>query len=217
MIQSRFELRKCLSHGRAIASVTVFCSLLLMGCPQQQQTYKELGKEDDVTNTSPPEEHHHDAGPHGGHIIELGKYHGEVTVAPDRVVTLYILDGEAKNAAPVADAKAELHVHSGDQEQIVILTAAPLEGEADGKASRFSAGAEKIPESIKDIEDLEGEVVLIIAGEKTIGEIAHDHDHDHAHDHAAEKEKPAGKDTPAEKAPAAEKEKPAEKAPVEKK
>ncbi len=155
----------------------------LAGCPQSSE-YRELTKKDDVTNTAPVDDHHHhDAGPHGGHILELGKYHGELTMDAGRAVTLYILGDDAKTAAPVKDATAVLHAHVGAEEKEVPLTAAPQDGETDGKTSRFTAAADAVPEAIKDIEDVKGEVILTIAGEKTVAEIVHDHDHDHAHEH----------------------------------
>jgi len=154
---------------------------LMLGCPSQGE-YRELGQEDDVTNTT-AHEHHHDHGPHGGHIVELGDYHGEVVMDDGRTVTLYILDGDAETAVPVANANAKLHAHAGGKEKEIELTAAPQEGETDGKTSRFTAAAELIPESIKDIEDLTGEVILVVEGKESIGEITHDHGHGHEHEH----------------------------------
>lgn len=167
---------------------------LLLGCPQAKEPYRELGAKDDVTNTAPAEHHDdHDEGPHGGHILELGKYHGELTMDQGRVVTLYILGGDVKTAVPLADASAVLHAHVGNEEKEIPLTAAPLEGETDGKTSRFTAAADAIPEAIKDIEDLKGEVVLTVGGEKTTAEITHDHDHDHAAEKKEEEKKPEAK------------------------
>ncbi|SFJ05152.1 hypothetical protein [Planctomicrobium piriforme] len=173
------------SLGKFVPAAITTCGLALMlGCPDQGQTYRELDKKDDVTNTAPADHHHdHGAGPHGGHIIELGKYHGEVTVSPERIITLFILGGDAKTAVPLAKATASLHAHLGMEEKEIPLTASPQEGETDGKTSRFIAVAEIVPESIKDIEDLKGEVILIEGEEKSVGPITHDHDHEHEHEH----------------------------------
>ena len=168
-------------------SVFLACSLGLLicsGCPTESgSSYRELGKTDDVTNVDPLDHHHHDHGPHGGHILEFGKWHGEVVMGDDRTVTVYILGGDAETAAPLADATAVLHLHVGGEETEVPLTASPQEGDPENQTSRFVASADVIPESIDDIEKLHGEVVLTVAGETVTGEITHDHDHDHDHGH----------------------------------
>jgi len=181
-------------HCRRLAMAATCLIPLMMGCPKEGETYRKLGEKDDVTNTTPDDHHHHDAGPHGGHIIELGDYHGEVSLDKDRVLTLYILGGDAATAAPVTDATAKVRAKVGTAQKEIPLKAAPLDGETDGKTSRFTAAADQVPTEIIDVEDLAGDVILVIAGKETVGTIEHDHDHDHGddHDHPAEK-------TPAEK------------------
>jgi len=154
----------------------------MLGCPDSAQTFRELDHKDDVTNTT-PDDHHHDTGPHGGHIVELGDYHGEVTFSPERVLTVYILDGAATKPVALEKATAKVHAHVGTDEKEIALTSSPQEGETDGKTSRFVAAADQVPEAIKDIEDLQGEVILVIDGKETVGPIEHHHDHDHDHDH----------------------------------
>lgn len=184
MITGRF--RKSLLHTRTALLVGACTLPLMMGCPPKGEAYREMGAKDDVKNTTADDHHHHDAGPHGGHIIELGDYHGEVVLDKDRVLTLYILGDDAATAAPVADATAKLNAKVGADKKEIALTAAPQEGEADGKTSRFTAAADALPAEIIDIEDLQGDVILIIAGKETTAPIAHDHDHDHDHEHKDE-------------------------------
>ncbi|WP_437226778.1 hypothetical protein SH661x_000010 [Planctomicrobium sp. SH661] len=188
MITGRFQLG-CIQARSAL--LIGACALpLMMGCPPKGDGYREMGAKDDVTNTH-PDDHHHDAGPHGGHIIELGDFHGEVVMDDGRNVTVYILGDDAATAVPVADASAKLHAQVGNEKKEIALTAAPQDGETDGKTSRFTAAAELIPVEIIDIEDLQGEVVLIIAGKESTGKISHDHDHGHDHDHEHKEAAPA--------------------------
>lgn len=165
---------------RKLISLTV-CLLLLttFGCPEGGE-YRELGEGDNVSNTSPPEHHDHSHGPHDGHILELGDYHGELTFE-NGIATLYILGADAATATPVTGGTAVLKLKSGDEVQEITLVANPEEGETDGATSKFISEAGKIPDSVKDIEGLAGDVVLTVGEKSVSSSISHDH-HDH-HDH----------------------------------
>lgn len=85
--------------------------------------------------------HGHDGGPHGGTVADWGggKYHVEFTVDHDQqTATVYILGGDAKTAAPLAAKDGELLLSIREPAFEVSLKAAPLEGEAAGKASRYT-------------------------------------------------------------------------------
>lgn len=152
--------------------------LLLVGCNRGGGGgYRELGQQDDVTNVDPHGHHHHDHGPHGGHIIELGNYHGEITMDESRTVTVYLLGDDAETAAPAANATLTLLLKVGEDELEIPLTSSPLEGEEDGLSSRYVAAADAIPESIDDIEEVQGSVRLTIGEETVTGKIEHDHHH----------------------------------------
>ncbi len=129
-------------------------------------------------------EHDHTAGPHGGSIIELGDNHAEL-VHDDAsgTVTVYILDGAAAANVPVEAAEAKINVtHDGAGEQFV-LKASPLEGEPEGKSSRF-VSTEKMLGDALDIDGAEAAFVVTFDGAPHRGAIEHDHDHDHeGHDH----------------------------------
>ena len=148
-----------------------------------------------VTKTTPVsdghdhgnEHDHHEHGPNGGHIIELPPHHGEVAMAANREISVYILGGDAKTAQPVEGATVQLVLKVDSKDVTLDAKAAPKEGETAEKCSKFVVAADAVPASIKDIEEVVGKVDLKV-GEKTIsGEIAHDHDHDHDHDHKDEK------------------------------
>lgn len=161
--------------------VLVLASLLLplmWGCVDNGGEYRELTEADDVENTH--EHHHHDhaEGPHGGHVLEFGKYHGEITMGKDRTVSVYVLGMEDMSKAIPVAGTATLHLKVGEEEQAIELTAAPQEGEAEGESSRYTTT--EIPESIKDIEGIAGHVELKVGEETMKAEISHDH---HGHDH----------------------------------
>ncbi len=162
---------------------TALClALVASGCPKSGDGTRTLGEGDDVTNTSPPEHHHHDEGPHGGHILEFGDYHGEIA-HKDGIVTVYILGDDAETAVPLEGATAVLKLKSGEETVDVALAASPQEGEAEGSSSAYASAEGGLPEGVKDIEDIEGSVEIKM-GEKTLtATIEHDHDHAHDHDH----------------------------------
>lgn len=154
----------------------------MAGCPSGgDEDLRELGEADNVTNTDPVHEHHHDEGPHGGHILEFGDYHGEIT-HKDGIVTVYVLGDDAETAVPLEGASAVLNLKSGDETVEIALTASPEEGEAEGSSSRYTSAAGALPESVKDIEEVEGSVVLKVGDKSMTAEVEHEHDHDHDHD-----------------------------------
>lgn len=155
---------------------------LLWGCVGGESDYTQLKPSENVEN--PDAHHHHVHGPHGGHIVELGDVHGELVFGKDRILTLYLLGEDTKTAAPLADVVAKMHLHAGQEEIDVELTAAPQEGDPEGTSSRFVAAAGVVPDSVKDIEGIEGEVILTIGEKKVVAEVGHGHhDHDHGHKH----------------------------------
>jgi hypothetical protein len=124
-------------------------------------------------------DHEHAHGPHEGHLIELGKeqYHAELVFdAKTRKITVYVLDSEAKN--PVAIDQTEITLNlTGDQPAKLTLKAAPQEGDAAGKSSRFEVDGSSVPETIRDEEAILGSVNLKIEGTEFAGEIKHEHEH----------------------------------------
>ncbi|MCA9055260.1 MAG: hypothetical protein KDA75_15575, partial [Planctomycetaceae bacterium] len=123
-------------------------------------------------------------GPHGGHIIELGgeDYHAELTLDDSRKLTAYLLQADMKTPLPADAESLSVRLQVGDATEEVTLAAQPQEGDGEGQASQFAMADATLPESIKDAEDLQGEVVVSIAGTQYRGKISHDHDHE-GHDH----------------------------------
>lgn len=164
------------------------CAVLAaVGCQSGSGDFKELDPKA-AAKTAPviAEPHHHDEpGPHGGHVLEFGEFHGELVLEADRKLTVYLLSDDLFAAAPVKDAQAVAKLEVGGQTVDVALAAAPFEGEADGNSSRFQS-AGPAPDGIQDAEGLAGKIVLTLGDKSIEAPIAHDHDHDHGGSHSDE-------------------------------
>jgi hypothetical protein len=82
--------------------------------------------------------HAHAAGPHGGTVADWGggKYHVEFTVDHDKQqATVYILGSDEKTPEPIAAESVLLTIN--DPHLQLDLLPVPLDGEGDGKSSRF--------------------------------------------------------------------------------
>jgi hypothetical protein len=90
-------------------------------------------------------DHSHGTGPHDGTIAEwgAGNYHVEFTVDHDaQQATVYILGGDAKTTAPVATKSVLLSIREPQFQ--IDLAPAPLEGEPEGRSSRFVGRHERL-------------------------------------------------------------------------
>jgi hypothetical protein len=145
-------------------------SLFLVGCgggstssstttpPKGEKVDKKTDKNDKGVKKDDEDDHHdHGEGPHGGTIIEFGKYHAEFTVShPKKEVTIYILSGNLKKAVPI-DAK-ELLLSIKNPNFQIKLTPSPLEGEAKGTSSRFVGTDDKFGKEQEFEGTLSGEI-----------------------------------------------------------
>lgn len=163
--------------------IPIMLTLALMGCNSSAPNAP-------VAET----DHEHASGPHGGDILELGEYHGElVHDHAAGTVTVFILDGAAAENVPVDAKEAVINITREGLAKQFKLTASPIEGEPENFSSRFvSSEAELITEL-----DNEGTAAVFsveINGEPHRGmvEHRHDHDHDHAHEHGDEHEHAEG-------------------------
>ncbi len=89
--------------------------------------------------------HGHGVGPHDGTIADWGggKFHVEFTVDHDKQqATVFILGSDEKSLVPIEAESIELSIQ--DPEMQVTLSAAPQEGDPEGKASRFVGTHEKL-------------------------------------------------------------------------
>jgi len=141
----------------------------------------DKGKAVVVPPAGPPAHAHADHGPHDGDLIELGneEYHAEM-VHDDKAgtLTIYILDGTAKKAVPIAATEITINVkHDGKPEQFKLAASAQT-GEPAGQASRFVSSDKALGEHLDHAAD-EKELVLDIAGKQYHAPVKHDHAADH--------------------------------------
>lgn len=171
----------CFLCSLAVAFVVSFS-----GCGSDDDEYQEYSEAGKAEPRDDHHDHHAHSAPHGGQLVELGdhKYNLEfVFDAEGRKLTAYVLDAHAEKAVAIEEAEISFHLESGDEETMVTLQAAPQEGDAEGKSSRFEATGDALPASVKTNKDLKGHVHVTVAGEEFTGDIEDEHDHDHDHDH----------------------------------
>lgn len=161
-------------YGTALAGVAA----LFIGCGESEQEFKEYDKAAQSEGTHGGHSHAHEHGPHDGHIIELTtdhKYHGELCLDEGgKSMTFYVLGSDLKTAV-LADS-IEFEIEEGDEEKALPSTPNPLEGEPEGKASRFTIDSSSLGE-LKDLESVHGHVHVVIDGTEFEGGLSHDHDH----------------------------------------
>ena len=129
------------------------------------------------------EEHDHEhahEGPHGGHLIELGRnheYHAELVEDHDaETVTVYILDKETEPLAVEAE-NITLNLTAGGQPQSFQFVPAEV---AEGKASSFVASDAALFQALETNPEATGRLQVTIAGVPYTGEFSHEeHEHDH--------------------------------------
>lgn len=164
----------------------VAASLVFAGCGSPDAGAPVAEDAHDHDHDHAHDDHGHgELGPHGGAIIELGDNHAEL-VHDDAAgtVTVYILDGAAAENVPVDATEATINVTVGDKGDQFKLAASPMEGEPDGKSSRFVSSDALLGKAI-DLEGAAAVFVVSIDGTQYRGNIEHHHEgHDHDHDHA---------------------------------
>jgi hypothetical protein len=153
------------------AAVLAFSS----GCgdtPKPDKPGKTNGKGGDKTSGHPAH------GPHNGHLIELGgdhEYHGEI-VHDDTAgtVTIYILDGTAKKAAPIDAKEITINVTHDKKPEQFKLAASPDQGDPEGKSSRFVSKDKHLLEDL-DAKGAQAELVFSVGSKQFRGKIEHEH------------------------------------------
>ena len=175
---------------------SILSTLALTGCPSSAE------KPANPAAQQAGEHAHAGVGPHGGELIELGteQYHAEL-VHPehgeehgedhgDEAVTIYLLDAAAKQPVAIGAADVKLNMRTRGRGEQFTLTTAPEAADAAGTSSRFTSSEPKLLDLFHE-EEIEGELVVMIAGMQYRGYIAHHHhegedrhDHDgHGHPH----------------------------------
>lgn len=172
----------------------VLASAFLVGCNSKSgnapdAVVAERHHEGDGHDHSPGEHSH--IGPHDGHLIELGSdeaFHAEL-IHDDKAhrVTIFILDGKAKNNVPISQPELAVNIVKGGSPKQFRLTAVSQANEPRDMASCFQAENEELCTAL-DATDCKGRLAVNINGKQYIGEIEH-HDHeDRDHEHPGDQE-----------------------------
>lgn len=123
------------------------------------------------------DDHDHGPGPHGGTVIEFGKWHGEFCVDHKaKTATVYVLSGNLKR--PVAVPADMLTLSVKRPKLQVELKASPIDSDPKGQASRFVA----THDAFGIEQEFEGTVSGVIDGKPYAGDFkekpdAHGHKH----------------------------------------
>ena len=102
--------------------------------------------------------------------------HDEAT----KTVSIYVLDGAAKNPVPIAESEIVLNLAVDRKPMQARLAAAPQPGDPAGQSSRFSVTDEKLLEAL-EAPNTTGRINLTIAGKPYSGSIEHQEHGGHAH------------------------------------
>ncbi len=177
--------------GVWMLSATLLVSLSgLSGCGGQQGgDYRTFDAKKDTSHDAEhghvhEHDHGHGHGPHEGELIELGneEYHAEVVFDEDKhKVVLYLLGPDAKSAVAIEAKELTVELPGKDAPVMHSLTAAPLDGEGEGKSSRFEITSDELIDAFHNDPKTVGKFKVAIGGKDFSGEIKHSHD-DHGHD-----------------------------------
>jgi hypothetical protein len=145
-------------------------ALIATGCDNKAATSKAENKPIVKKEES---KHVHGQGPNGGIIFDLGAQHAEFTVDHEKKeCAIFILDGDDKNATPLAVAAKELTVttkatRTKDGKDVPAMTIKALPKDTkDGKATKF-VGTDA---GLGNVAEFEGTVIGEIDGKPSQGE-----------------------------------------------
>lgn len=142
-----------MSRNHTFQSLIIVVVATLLGCEKSSTPTPAASSGGEVsTAKATPKDHSqeghtHGEGPHGGTIADWGggKYHVEFTVDHDKQeATVYLLGNDEKTPSPIKASDGNLLLTIKEPAFQVELVAQPLEGEADGAASRFVGKSEKL-------------------------------------------------------------------------
>lgn len=166
--------------------VAVLASAMLVGCNSKRGG--------DSAARGVPEKHHEgdghdhlagghsDLGPRGGQLIELGTneaFHAELLHDEGtHRVTVYILDGKAKDNVPISQPELLVNIVSGGNPKQFKLAAVSQPNERENMTSRFHAECEELCTAL-DAANCKGRLAVNINGKQYVGEIEHHEGHEH--------------------------------------
>lgn len=188
-------------NGFKLAAALCVLTTFTLGCGGSGD-YKTATQLKQETGHDDHGHEHGPAGPNGGSLFSLAKdfkdVQGEIVVDGKRhALIIFLLGSDGKTPYTTTATEVELAGEGGDK---LVLKAAPLEGEADGKTSRYELVDEAKIHELIEAGFIHGTARITI-DEKVYTPFLDVHmDHDHDHDHDSKEKAPAEK-APAEKAP----------------
>ena len=119
---------------------------------------------------------HEEAGPHGGHLVELGEeeYHAEWLHDDESgLITVYVLDGDAAADVPILADQITIDVKiGGNSSQHLLAAVDPAE---ETGTARFELSDKSLIEALKIAgQGAEAEITVEIQGTPYTGHFEHD-------------------------------------------
>ncbi len=175
------ELRK---YDYCLVLAILSC-VITTGCDSNEEYEVFDPKQTDAAELDHDHEHHE--APHGGHLIELGDhaFHAEVIFEEQSgKITVYILDGHAEETHVIDQQELTLNMTVDEKPQQYKLMSAPLDGEPEGKSSRFESSSKELFDHFHEHEGFKAKLKVVIDGKQYLGVVEHkDHyEDDHNHD-----------------------------------
>jgi hypothetical protein len=187
------SMKRELSTSRILLAL---CALVLAaGCGERGPANSKRGGDSGKTQGKVADHGHDHAhcleGPHGGQLIELEHaYHAEIVAdEKNHQVTVYLLDGKAKDAVSIARDEPEIFINAvvDGKSTPHRLTASPQSADPEGQASRFELTDVPLFEALFEKEGGKGSLRVMIGGKQFVGQIEHcehdEHEHHDDHDH----------------------------------
>jgi hypothetical protein len=168
-------------------AVGLACSV---GCQQQTSTppastptatTREEHGHEHAGNAGHTDGHSHGVGPHEGTLADWGggKYHVEFTVDHDKQeAVVYVLGSDEKTPAAIQTLDGTLLLTISEPSFQVTLQAAPLDGESDGKASRYVG----THESLGVVREFAGSISAEVEGTPYAGDFTEEPHGAHEHE-----------------------------------
>jgi hypothetical protein len=124
--------------------------------------------------------HAHSHGPNEGELIEVGndEYHAELVLGENNIVTIFVLDKDAKKPVPIAAEPITINMVVNSSPVEFTLSPKPLDGEAAGQSSRFESKEPNLGAALQNAE-AKRELRLKIGEKAYVAPFPHFDDHGH--------------------------------------
>ncbi len=162
---------KRLWFGVAAATIAL---ALFTGCHNNHGSNPNKGNR---STRAGDDDHDHGPGPHGGTIIDFGKWHAEFTVDHKKQeATVYILSTSGNKPRPIAIEQFKLSIKQPQFQ--AELKPAPQEGDPEGKSSRYVAKHENFGKE----QEFSGTLSGVVGGTPYAAEFKEEKHKDHKHE-----------------------------------